>query len=481
MSRTEARSMRDYDSDRYGPFLGVSDGGPAAEAIRDAAAGSPKARALGHDPFIRGIGHDAERLRSVGEVPVGPDEYSRIIEVAAGQVLITTNVGSHVNLWHSLQPPGRDLDPDTSAHAIAVWARENGHDFRVREPQPWLRLRPHSGLADDQRRELIAAASAEAPVCIAVTAEQGADEALRALQTAAAAGASAVVVDGIARPPSAGRPALPGLLNYYPVGDTRKLLARAHELEISIEPALKIDTGSVSNQIWAGLHAAQSMGLHLGKYGLFPLTFREAEQVVANVQRWMADWTAAPAFYLDVPWVDGHQVYEPGEALVATERWLTMVAAAGAQVVLLDTVDKSSGRRLLNDTHAGAETDPGILSWREIDLLEKHAADHHVRILWAGGIELKDVRAFGQQGVFGIYVTTAASELRPVEGGSGRTSGSPRQSGPSRPRSRSSGCCSTPASWKTRRSSRRPSTPNRGIRAQSAASKRPSKRAGTPA
>src|SRR5271165_2658051 len=39
-------SLRDYDHRRYGPFLGVSDEGGAAVAIRRAAFASPKARAL---------------------------------------------------------------------------------------------------------------------------------------------------------------------------------------------------------------------------------------------------------------------------------------------------------------------------------------------------------------------------------------------------------------------------------------------------
>lgn len=41
-----AAPLRDYDAERYGPLLGVSDEGSAADAIVAAALDSPKARAL---------------------------------------------------------------------------------------------------------------------------------------------------------------------------------------------------------------------------------------------------------------------------------------------------------------------------------------------------------------------------------------------------------------------------------------------------
>jgi len=66
-------SLRDYDSNLYGPFLGVSDEGSAGPAIRDAAYASPKATALGPArcaPLTLGVAIDAERLGGVGEVAV---------------------------------------------------------------------------------------------------------------------------------------------------------------------------------------------------------------------------------------------------------------------------------------------------------------------------------------------------------------------------------------------------------------------------
>jgi hypothetical protein len=414
MSVSDDRSLRDYDARRYGPFLGISDDGRAAEAIRDAAASSAKAAATNQlDPFVLGVGHDAERLRSVGEVPVGPDQFERIRAVSQGRVLVTTNVGSHVNLWHSLQPPGIGLQDDSATVETARWAREHARDYRLRDPQPWLRLRAHREFSEEKLREHVTAAAAEAPVCIAVDAAWGMRPALRAIDTAAAAGAAGVVVEGITLAPSAGRPALPGILNYYDVPSARQLLYAAHERGVLIEPALKIDTGSVANQVWAGLHAVRCMGFQLGKYGLFPLTFQEAHRVIGDVQRWTADWSAAPAFYIDVPWIDGHHVYEPPEALTATLRWLTLAAEQHAPIVLIDTVDKAAGRHLLKSRPGDVH---GVLDWEDVEQIECHATTVGVKVLWAGGIELADVAEFGRRRVFGIYLTTGASQRRPVQG-----------------------------------------------------------------
>lgn len=409
-------TLRDYDAERFGPFLGVSDEGSAAEAIRDAAFESPKGRALGgaRDPLALGVAHDAERLGSIGEVPVGPDQYARIREVAAGELLITTNVGSHVNIWHYQQPPGFDVAADTTRSDLAEWARNQAEGRPDRNPQPWLRLRFADDATREVREDALRAVAAEAPVSLCVKAERGAGAMEEAIAIAAASGAAAVVVDGVALAPTEGRPALPGLLNYFAPKEARQLLRAARDHRIEIEPALKVDTHSVANQIWTGLFAAREMGLHLGKYGLFPLTFREIREVVTRVQHWMKRWSAAPAFYVDVPWVDGGRVYEISEALEATRRWIELVAGCGAQVVLIDTVDKAQGRRLVK---SGADDDPGIFTWDDLDALEAVADSHGVRVLWAGGIPVSQVRQFGRRRSFGIYVTSAASELRPLGAG----------------------------------------------------------------
>lgn len=412
MTSTTLSSLGDYDADLYGPFLGISDDGSAAEAIRDAALSSPKARALSvPEPLAIGVAHDAERLRSIGEVPVGLIEYERIRSVASGRILITTNVGSHVNIWHYLQPPAFDVSTDSTPEEVQAWALEHGAGLRNRSPQPWLRLRFDSHTLRDTRIEILRAAAAAAPVCIAVRAEEGLAEVRSAIDMAASAGAPAVVVDGRACAPSESRPALPGLLNYFSTNETGELLSSACEKSICLEPALKVDTDSVANQIWTGLFAARAMGLNLGKYGLFPLTFQEMAEVVGNIQLRMHDWTAAPVFYIDVPWVNRDHVYDLSNAAAATTQWLDLVAGLGARVVLIDTVDKAKGRHLVKTAEGDAT---GIFSWDEVDDLRHTADTLNLRVLWAGGIPLSQVREFGRRRAFGVYVTTAAAEARPL-------------------------------------------------------------------
>ena len=92
-------SLKDYDHKRYGPYLGVSDEGSAAGAIRKAAQNSPKAVALKQrNPMILGVALDAERLGGIGEVAVGPQEYVNIRLACVGRILNSTNIGTRVNL-----------------------------------------------------------------------------------------------------------------------------------------------------------------------------------------------------------------------------------------------------------------------------------------------------------------------------------------------------------------------------------------------
>ncbi len=408
-------SLRDYDAERFGPFLGISDEGSAAEAIAEAAIASPKALALGGpDPLKVGIAHDAERLGSLGEVPVGPVEYEKIRSRSGGRVLLTTNVGSHVATWHYRQPPSFDVAASDSVQDVVSWARENGAAARGRDPRPWVRLRFDPAIQLDTKVEVVRAAAAAVPIAVAVRAEQGVAAAHEAIELVAEGRAEAAVVDGAAQPPTDARPASPGLLNYYEAAEARDLLAAAHARSVVIEPALKMDTDSVANQIWSGLFAAREMGLHLGKYGLFPLTLQEAARVVKRVQGWMADWTTAPAIYLDVPTVDGPHIYELAEAATAGRRWLELAAEAGASVVLIDTVEKSRGLHLVK---SGPADGNGILSWDEVDALQGIAAALGVKVLWAGGISLPQIRDFGRRRPFGIYVTSAVSRAAELEPG----------------------------------------------------------------
>jgi hypothetical protein len=419
-------SLRDYDNERLGPLLGVSDEGSAASAICGAARSSAKGRALGSSPspLELGVAHDAERLGSIGEVPVGPPEYSAVTNRCRDQVLMTTNVGSHVNLWHFLRGPLLELSKLQDAEAEL---RQGVHGYRgflsgrPREIVVTLRLAADSD--PEAQADKVAAVQAaakdlggelEVEVKCALLVLAAADVAARtksAIDLAAARGIELVLLEGRAEPPTEGRPALPGVLNYCGVEMAKELLPYAADRGVHLYPRDIIDTDSVARQVWTGLHAAKSMGFDAGKYGLFPLTFQQMEQVVDQVQGWLSDWTPAPAFYVDVPWLDGSRVYTLTEAFESTGTWLELVARHGAEVVLIDTVDKSAGRHLVKRAEGDAS---GILTWSEIEELDRQSRRLGLCILWAGGIPVSEAYAFGRLGAFGIYVTTAVARRQAI-------------------------------------------------------------------
>src|SRR5687768_7848244 len=116
-ARTSA-SLKDYDNVRWGPFLGVSDEGSAAGAIRAAAYESPKVRSLPESvqrtPLVVGVGLDAERLGGIGEIMVGPDEYADVWLAAVDRLLVTTNIGTRVNTRVYRREPRISLLSDSS-------------------------------------------------------------------------------------------------------------------------------------------------------------------------------------------------------------------------------------------------------------------------------------------------------------------------------------------------------------------------------
>lgn len=375
--------------------------------IAEAALATPKARALPTlpDPLSVGVAHDAERLASLGEVPVGPVEYERIRRGSAGRVLLTTNVGSHVNPWHYRQPASLAVSANDSPEDVAAWARHHA-SAPERDPKPWLRLRLDPAMSPESKLAVLREAALVDTVAVAVLAEHGVEVAHQAIELAIEGDASAVVVEGKQQPPTEARATSPGLLSYYRMSDARILLKAAGSGGVAIEPAFKVDTDSVANQIWSGLRTAREMGFHLGKYGLFPLTLQDASWVIRRIQGWFSDWTAAPAIYLDVPTLDGEHIYELEDAPTAAQRWIEVAARAGASIVLIDTVEKSRGLHLVQ-----SDTDDrnGILSWEDVDGLQATAADLDVKILWAGGISLAQLRGFGERHSFGVYVTSAVS------------------------------------------------------------------------
>jgi hypothetical protein len=429
-------SLAEYDHRRYGPFLGVSDEGGAARTIRRAAFATPKTRALGPRtcPLTVGLALDAERLGSVGETPVGPDEFAQIWSECVGRTLMTTNVGSRANLRFYRREPvviipagdGSDaLETTKSALAaafkpffdapggprpIVVFLEfEFGH--KRAEPEQLELLR---SLRDYVQKGKIAAPSIQ-QVGLTVRigwGTKGRDSVFQTIDLASSLGIEHVSVDGVVRKDADSALSLPGLLNYLPPELVVEVLKYAEKKEVNLQPINEVDPDTVAREIWSGLNTARAMGLDLGKYGLFPLTLEECDSVVGHVQRWFRDWCAAPVFYVDQGIMSRDNVYVGKDTAKGIELWLRIVAKHKVRIVLIDTVDKSQGWKILKTNN-----DPkGILEAEQIAHLSKLGHELNIKVLWAGGISRDQAYDFGKLGVFGIYVTTAASEPAKVTG-----------------------------------------------------------------
>ncbi|MCX6376340.1 MAG: hypothetical protein NTU88_09975 [Armatimonadetes bacterium] len=426
-------SLKNYNRERFGPYLGVSGEGNAAPAIVAAARLSPKVRALGiSEPIEIGMAHDAERLGSVGELPVGPDDYRDIRLQCKGHILTSTNIGARLNLrfyrrlpviwvnegdlrtmFEAARHQAAELvapflrTPDRRPRPVTVYVQFRArvpHGSRIRVFKMLSRAFEKGEIADPKLHRLGLLARVR-------RGSRGVSDAIEAIELAHDSGIAAVAVEGIVRAAAEDLVSVPGLLQYFSPRDSQKLLETARVHRVLFTTKNVVDTESMARHAWTGLTVARGMGLELGKYGLFPLTFEESDFVVRCTQRWFRSWTAAPAFYVDVPTITASRVFTSREAPEAVRTWLKMVARHGVRVVLIDTVDKSKGRRLMKLNRRDAK---GILLRDEIRALDRFALKLGINTLWAGGITIDQVFEFGRMGVFGIYVTTAATTTKPV-------------------------------------------------------------------
>jgi len=429
-------SLSKYDHKLFGPYLGVSDEGSAAMEIRNAAYVSPKARAFGRriSPNELGVALDAERLGGIGEVPVGPDEYADIWTECIGRLLISTNIGSHANLrLYNRAPvvviPGKNmqasmevvktqlatafkpfLEAPGGARPLTVFVEfEFGskHSTQAKKAilEDLVQYVRSSGIAAPRIHKL--------GLNVRIGwGRKGCDAALQAIDLASSAGIKYVSIDGIVRKEADKVRSLPGLLTYLPSEFVTLILELAQKKQIHVNAVNVPDPDSVAREIWAGLNAARSMGLNLGKYGLFPMSLEECDRIVEQIQAWFPDWTAAPVFYVDQGLISSKKIYTGKNISEGVEVWLRTMAKHRVKVVLIDTVDKSKGWKILKTGN-----DPkGVLSSDQIAHLNSFGERLGIKLLWAGGITPEQVPQFGMLGVFGIYVTTAVSKMVPVRG-----------------------------------------------------------------
>ena len=427
-------SLKDYDHKRYGPYLGVSDEGSAAGAIRKAARDSPKAVALRQrDPMVLGVALDAERLGGIGEVAVGPQEYVNIRLACVGRILNSTNIGTRVNLRFYRRHPVVSVARGDLAKALRQ-AKQGIRDiFKPFLRPPGGKPRPlaiYIEIEDSRRR------SAEACISILKSlnrfakrpdvadpavhrlgyqvrigwGKNGRDSAMAAIDTASAAGIRDVAISGVVRKQADENLSQPGLLNYLTPGLLGPVLRHAGQRKVQIRPTNTVDPDTVANHVWSALHTARQMGLELGKYGLFPLTLEESDIVIGKIQAWYRDWTAAPVFFVDQGLLSATRVDTHGDLIRGLTAWLNLVARHKVPVVLIDTFEKAKSQPLLR---LPGET-KGLLTARELQRIDRLAERLKIKALWAGGITLPQVYELGRLGIFGIYVTSSAASPAPV-------------------------------------------------------------------
>ncbi len=382
---------------------------------------------------------DAERLGGVGEVAVGPEEYANVWQESVDRILVTTNIGTRVNVrFYRRQPPVLLVRGDRAAIAKAKSAIAAAFTPFVETPDK--RPRPLTVLIDIPRfspmsvaqkktalrtlRRFVASGKAAgrrvAPKGqkLGLTAWvrlgiEGKAEAEAAIDLASSVGFDTVVLSGVKRKDADAAVSFAGLLDYFQPGIVGPLLRRARDKGVLVRAANLPDTDTIARSIWVGLTTARTMGANLGKYGCFPLTLPEIDHVVEQVQSWLPDWSAAPVLFVDHGVLRAEGVDVGHDLPRGIEAWLDTVARHGVRVVLFDTVEKSTGRVLLKKNPDDAN---GYLTERQVARIAAHARRRGIKALWAGGFRLRDAFALGKLGVFGIYVTTAAATTIPVHG-----------------------------------------------------------------
>ncbi|UCD19923.1 MAG: hypothetical protein JSU64_01950 [candidate division WOR-3 bacterium] len=423
-------SLKDYDHEKYGPYLGISDEGSAAHVIREAGLNSPKMTAIGKaDPIVVGVAHDAERLGAIGEVPVGPEEYTDIRLQCVGRILTSTNVGTRLNLRYYKHYPEVYIHKGTTRKSLSKPKKDIHDAFEPfvktpdGKPRPLIvfirfasEVRDRVNILKDlvaytANRKVTVPALHRLGLLVRIAyGKRGQKTALEAIDLASRTGLRDVALDGFMRGAAKGQISLPGLLNFLPPSLVGPVLRHAKAKRVSIYPKNTVDPDTVARNVWSTLNSARHMGLELGKYGTFPLTLEECDEVIGKVEKWFKDWTAAPVFFVDQGILSRERVYVRSNVVAGLKEWLKIVRRHNVPVVLIDTVEKSKGWRLLR---TGGDR-KGLLSRLQIQLVNRYAAKMGIKVLWAGGISLPQVYEFGKMGVFGIYVTSAAASKEPV-------------------------------------------------------------------
>jgi hypothetical protein len=421
---THNELLAEYDSDRYGPLFAVSDEGSVGRAIVDAAYSSAKATVdeWASSYFRLGVALDGERMTSAGEAPIGPPEYRLLSAAAAGRLMLTTNVGTRVNVRLTGQLREFPVATERSAEAVVAEFQPflNTPDRRPRPLTVRLRFDPEGDFEqlvalvrklDEYRKkgQIGHVGVHRLSVLVAFKEELATETQLaqveKIIATAADLGVTEVAIDGEQLPSARQRWGAQGLLNVLSVPDLNRLLKTAGQRGVRLAPRYQVDVDSAARTIWTGLEAARVNGFDAGKYGLLPLTLEEQKQVIELVTRWTAGWTAIPAFYVDTPLVTSTEAFDVAQCVTAARRWLKEARGAGATVVLFDAPDRVTPRKLVKST----DSPDGALTPNEIGDLTEFGKLLGVKILWSGGITAPQAFELAGRRVFGIFSTSSTA------------------------------------------------------------------------
>jgi len=418
---TSKALLAEYDSDRYGPLFAVSDEGSAGSIILDAALLSAKVAAGVSNPIRLGVILDGERMTSAGEVPIGPPEYGALSAGAARQLLLTTNVGTRLNVRLTGQLP--EFPALEKSFEAVVAAFHPFLDTPDRRPRPLtVRLQVDAGAdctrlaalvrkLDEARKkgEIGPSNTHQLSVLVSFKEEITTDIQLEQIEAAIAAAADLgimeVAIDGAQLPYARRRWGAQGLLNVLSIPATNRLLKFATARAVRLTPRYQVDVNSAARTIWTGLEAARANGFDAGKYGLLPLTLEEQAQVIELITRWTSGWTAIPAFYVDTPLVTATEVIDVGQCEVAARRWLKVARGAGATTVLFDAPDRVNPRKLVH----GSDSPDGVLTLDQIEGLRDYSELLGVKILWSGGITAPQAFDLARRRVVGIFSTSSTA------------------------------------------------------------------------
>lgn len=422
-----------YDGRRYGPLLGVSDEGSAGEVIAAAAQGAAKARALGApDAAAIGVTIDGERMTSAGEVPIGPDEYKEVVSAAFGRTYCTTNVGVRVNtrIYQPLPEfrvqKGADGVPALAEQILARFepflGQTGGNPRRLT-----VRLVIDQDVSEDVLKQLVTTVDtaraerkriSDASVHRLslllifeneINAGRDLDAIKRALRTASSLGIGELAIDGEVLEPARRRLSVTGLLNVLSPSTLQVLLNEAKRLRVRLAHRYAVDDETAARTVWTGLHTARTYGMSAAKYGLVPLMLEDQKQIVRMVASWTQGWTAIPAFYVDTPLLSETDCYDETRCAEAAELWMKTVSEAGAKVVLVDSPDRITPRRLIRPDQRLPD-DPGVLTLAEITRLHDFSEKLGLKVLWSGGITPLQAYELAKLGVGGIFTTSSTAE-----------------------------------------------------------------------